>query len=89
MPDDDPLASAKAFLSRTEKSVPATPKSSILSPSKVGKPKPKMKQRTTDIRLYAPGEQDQPTSIQQNIEMRKKLQGRAGGRRKRGGSQRA
>lgn len=87
---DDPLESAKAYLKRTESLAPAKPKGqqSIMPASELGKPKRKMKQRTTDIRLYAPGEQDQPTSIQQNIDMRKKLQSRRGGRR-RGASQRA
>lgn len=90
MPHDD-LASAKALLKRTAPLAPQPSAGQAMSvdpAAPLGSRKPKRKQRTGDIRLYAPGERDQPLSTQENIRLRNRLQSRRGNG-KRGASRRA
>lgn len=89
---EDPVAAAKRTLARTESLVtkPAAKAASMsVDPAApLGSRKPKRKSRTGDIRLYAPGERDQPMNLRENIEMKKRLQSRRGNG-KRGTSRRA
>lgn len=85
---DDPLAAAKRSLQRTDElSSAARSATKPARASDIGTPKPKRPKRTQDIRLYAPGERDQPKNLRENLQMKQRLISKRAG--KRGASRRA